>query len=174
MFEEKKINSKCVYNGRIIDVFYDEVMLPDNTKSFREVVRHNGGVTVLAINDDKIVMVQQFRYPINKLTLELPAGKLEKNENPLECAKRELEEETGFIADNWESLGYIDPSAGFSDEKLYLYKATNLTQKAPIKIEGEFINFMEIDKKEVINKVNNGEINDAKTICALFRGLNND
>ena len=98
--EEKTLASELIYNGKIIDVYKDEVELSDGKKSIREVVRHNGGVVILALkNDDTILMVNQYRYPIAQISLELPAGKLEKGEDPFKAAQRELEEEIGFIDD---------------------------------------------------------------------------
>lgn len=123
-FKEKTLDSQMMYDGRIIKVYKDNVELADGKKSFREVVRHSGGVVILAFKDeDTILLVKQYRYPIGEIVLELPAGKLEKGEDPFEAAKRELEEETGYCANKWTDLGYINTSPGFSDEKLYLYLA---------------------------------------------------
>lgn len=171
-FEEKTLTSECVYNGRIMTVEKDEVELADGKQSFREVVRHSGGVVILALKDDEtILMVKQFRYPIAQTVLELPAGKLEKNENPDEACKRELEEETGYRAEKWTSLGYINTSPGFCDEKLYLYKAENLHYVGEHPDDGEIISALEIKIADAENKIKNGEINDAKTLCAILRGL---
>lgn len=171
-FEEKTLTSECVYNGRIMTVEKDEVELADGKQSFREVVRHSGGVVILALKDDEtILMVRQFRYPIAQTVLELPAGKLEKNENPDEACKRELEEETGYRAEKWTSLGYINTSPGFCDEKLYLYKAENLHYVGEHPDDGEIISALEIKIADAENKIKNGEINDAKTLCAILRGL---
>ena len=118
-FEEKTLSSECVYNGRIITVCNDEIELSTGRKSFREVVHHSGGVVILAFKDENTVLfVKQFRYPLKQTLLELPAGKLEKGEDPDLAAKRELEEETGYRAENWQPLGYIFTSAGYSTEKL--------------------------------------------------------
>ena len=168
-FTEKTLNSKTVYDGKIITVLKDDVEVADGHKSFREVVKHSGGIVVLAIHEDKILFVKQFRYPMKEVLLELPAGKLEYEENPFEAAKRELEEETGYCADKWTDLGYVYTSPGYSDEKLYLYKAENLhfTQCHPD--EGEILQPLEIKIDDAIKMINNGEINDAKTLCAFFR-----
>lgn len=171
-YEEKTLTSKCVYDGKIMTVLSDEVELADGKQSFREVVRHSGGVVILALKDSEtILMVKQFRYPISKTVLELPAGKLEKDENPDEACKRELEEETGYQAEKWTSLGYINTSPGFCDEKLYLYKAENLHFVGEHPDEGEIISAIEIKISDVKNKIKNSEINDAKTLCAILRGL---
>ena len=168
-FTEKTLNSKTVYDGKIITVLKDDVEVADGHKSFREGVKHSGGFVVLAIHEDKILFVKQFRYPMKEVLLELPAGKLEYGENPFEAAKRELEEETGYCADKWTDLGYVYTSPGYSDEKLYLYKAENLhfTQCHPD--EGEILQPLEIKIDDAIKMINNGEINDAKTLCAFFR-----
>ena len=118
-----------------------------------------------------LLLVKQFRYPIKKTVLELPAGKLEKGEDPDIAAKRELEEETGYIANRWISLGHINTTPGFCDEKLYLYKAEELTFVGQHPDDGEIIQAMEITIPEVMLKIKSGEINDAKTLCAILRGL---
>lgn len=167
---EKKLNSTDIYSGKVFNITKDDVELSDGKKSVREVVHHSGGVVIVAEIENKIVMVQQFRYATNECLYELPAGKLDKtNESVLAAAKRELEEETGYNAENWESLGYIWTSPGFCTEKLYLFKAENLTFKGQHLDEGEILNYMLIDKNDVFNMIKNCEINDAKTISALMR-----
>ena len=168
-FKEETLSSKYVFNGRVIDVKYDEVLLSNGHKSSREVVEHTGGVVILAKKDDKILMVKQYRYPLKQESIELPAGKLEKGEDPNIASRRELEEETGYVAKDWKSLGYIFTSPGFSDEKLYLYYATNLEYKQQNPDEDEIIESFEYSVSEVYSMVDNGEINDAKTICTLLR-----
>ena len=168
--KEKQLNSQEIYNGKVFRVTHDEVELANEHKSFRDVVHHNGGVVIVAENDNKILMVQQYRYATKEALYELPAGKLDKQgEDVLSAAKRELEEETGYNADIWESLGYIWTSPGFCSEKLYLFKASNLTFKGQHLDEGEILNYLSIEKDKVFNMIKSGEINDAKTICALMR-----
>jgi len=168
--EEKTLASELIYNGKIIDVYKDEVELSDGKKSIREVVRHNGGVVILALkNDDTILMVNQYRYPIAQISLELPAGKLEKGEDPFKAAQRELEEETGYIAEIWTNLGYIQTSIGFCDEKLYLYLAEKLTYTKPNPDEGEILKISEYKLSEVTEMIKKGHITDAKTICSMFK-----
>lgn len=175
---EKTLSSEIVFDGKIMTVRRDEIELPTGHKSTREVVEHSGGVVILAIckkeNQEKILMVKQFRYPLSKPLLELPAGKLEKDEDPFEAAKRELLEETGYKADMWEDLGYIFTSPGYSNEKLYLYKATALNFVGECPDEGEILLDCEFSINEVKNMIKSGEISDAKTICAVMRGLCND
>ena len=108
-FEEKTLDSKVVYDGKVMTVIRDDVEVSDGHKSFREVVLHSGGVVIAAMKDDEtILLVKQYRYPLKHVNIELPAGKLEKGENPDFAAKRELEEETGYQAKTWKSLGYIN------------------------------------------------------------------
>ena len=167
---EKTINSKNIYEGKVFNITKDDVELSDGYKTIREVVHHSGGVVIVAEKNEQILMVQQFRYPTKEILYELPAGKLDKgNEDILSAAKRELEEETGFIAQNWESLGFIWTSPGFCNEKLYLFKAIDLTYKGQHLDEGEILNYIAIDKDKVFDMVKTGKINDAKTIATLMR-----
>lgn len=167
-FEEKTLDTQLVYDGKILKIYKDNVEVSDGHKSFREVVKHSGGVVVVALKDaETILLVKQFRYPIQETILELPAGKLEQGENPFEAAKRELEEETGYCANNWSSLGFIYTSPGYSNEKLYLYLAQdlNFTQCHPD--EGEIIESFEYKIKDVLKMISNNEINDSKTLCGI-------
>lgn len=168
-FEEKTLSSEYVFRGKVIDVKRDDILVSNGHKSIREVVEHSGGVVILAIKDGKILTVNQFRYPIKTTSIELPAGKLEIGENPDFASKRELEEETGYIAKKWKSLGYIYTSVGFCNEKLYLYLATDLEYKQVNPDEDEIIEPKEYPIKEVFEMIDNGKINDAKTLCALLR-----
>lgn len=170
-FSEKTLDSQLIFDGKVVKVLKDNVELADGHKSFREVVRHSGGVVILAIHNNKILFVKQFRYPMKEVLLELPAGKLEYGEDPFNAAKRELEEETGYCANKWTPLGFVYTSPGYSDEKLYLYKAENLefTQCHPD--EGEILEPLEIEIQDALKMINNGEISDAKTLCAFMRGI---
>ena len=126
---------------------------------------------IVAEKDDKILLVKQFRYPLKSVSIELPAGKLEYGENPDDAAKRELEEETGYVAKTWKSLGYIFTTPGICDEKLYLYHAKDLTFTKPNPDEGEILQPLEYNIEEVFTMIKNGEINDSKTLCALLRAF---
>lgn len=171
-FEEKTLNSEVVYDGKVMTVIRDDVEVADGHKSFREVVLHSGGVVIAAMKDaETILLVKQYRYPLKQTVLELPAGKLEVGENPDEACKRELEEETGYRAKNWKSLGYINTTPGICTEKLYLYLASDLEFVGEHPDEGEIIKCFEYKLSDVMNLINNGEINDAKTICALHRAF---
>ena len=171
-FEEKTLNSEVVYDGKVVTIIRDDVEVADGHKSFREVILHSGGVVIVALKDSEtILLVKQFRYPIKQVVYELPAGKLEIGENPDEACKRELEEETGYQAKSWQSLGYINTSPGICTEKLYLYLATDLEFVGEHPDEGEIIKSYELKLSDVIEMINSGEINDAKTICAIYRAL---
>ena len=167
---EKQLNTQDIYCGKVFKITHDEVELSNGYKSFRDVVHHNGGVVIVAEKDNKILMVQQYRYPTKETLYELPAGKLDKTgEDILSAAKRELEEETGYNAQSWEYLGFIWTSPGFCSEKLHLFKATNLSFKGQHLDEGEILNYHAIEIEKVFEMIKTGEINDAKTICALMR-----
>ena len=167
---EKTLNTKEIYNGKVFKIICDDVELSTGKQTKREVVCHNGGVVIAAETNDKIIMVEQFRYPAKEVLYELPAGKLDKeNESILDAAKRELEEETGYCAKNWEDMGFIWTSPGFCNEKLYLFKATELTFLGQHLDEGEILNYLLIGKNIVFDMVKNGKINNSKTIAALLR-----
>lgn len=170
ILSEKTINSKKLYEGIVFTITCDDVELSNGLQSKREVVHHSGGVVIVAEKNNKIMLVEQYRYPTKEVLYELPAGKLDKsNEDILSAAKRELEEETGYNAEVWESLGFIWTSPGFCNEKLYLYKASNLTYKGQHLDEGELLNHIEIEKEKVFEMIKTGKINDAKSISALMR-----
>lgn len=171
-FEEKTLNSQMVYKGKVLAVLKDDVEVADGHKSFREVVVHNGGVVIVAMKDiDTVLLVKQYRYPLKAVNTELPAGKLELNENPNEACKRELEEETGYRAKNWKSLGYINTTPGICTEKLYLYLATELEYVGEHPDEGEILKCYEYKLSDIYKMIQKGEINDSKTICALTRAF---
>lgn len=173
-FEEKTLDSKVVYEGKVVTVIRDDVEVADGHKSFREVVLHSGGVVIAALKDNNtILLIKQYRYPLKKVNLELPAGKLEIGENPDEACKRELEEETGYQAKQWQSLGFINTTPGICTEKLYLYLAKDLEFIGEHPDEGEILKCEEYNLSEVFKMINSGEINDAKTICTLFRAFIN-
>lgn len=172
MFEEKALSEKKVFEGKCIDVSTFDVLLLDGNKSYREVIKHPGGVVVVALKDeDTILMVKQFRFPLQKELLELPAGRLEVGENPDDAIKRELLEETGYEAKEWKSLGFIYTTPGICTEKLYLYMAKDLTFKEQNLDEDEFLSVYEYKVCEVLKMIKDGRINDSKTVCALARAF---
>lgn len=162
---EKILKDKLIYKGNFLEVRNLEVELPNGKESNRDVIRHPGACGIIAFLDDEhIILVEQFRLPLNKVLLEIPAGKLDKGESIEECAKRELREETGYIAGKIEYLGKIATAPGFCDEIIYLYKATNLTLGSKDEDEDEFTNVKIMNINEVKEKIKKGEIIDVKTV----------
>lgn len=169
-YTEKPLRRVNAYEGIIVDVSVDMVKLPNNEISLREVVHHPGGVCVAAVDENEMVtMVRQFRYPLAEHLLELPAGKLEKGEEPLPAAKRELSEETGLEAENWTDLGFIYTSAGFSTERLYIYLATGLTQGQAHPDPNEFLDVEKMPLSELLKMADDGLIHDAKTVAGILK-----
>ncbi len=166
-FKLKK--SEILFKGKVFDLKVDEIEYNSGNKGIREVAIHPGGAVVLPVKDDgKIIMVKQFRYPLQKVILEFPAGKLNKGEDPQHCAVRELEEETGYKVGKIEKLGAICTTPGFCTEILHLYFAKDLTPGNHNREEGEYgMEILELTKEEIEEKIKSGEINDAKTICLM-------
>lgn len=169
-FTEKTIKKEYMYKGRIINLRKDEIELPDGKPSDREVVEHNGGVAVLALSEDnEIFMVNQYRYPYSEVLTEIPAGKLEKGEDPLEAGKRELMEETGLRAENYRSLGKLYPTPGYCAEIIHMYLATGLSYGECCPDEDEFLSVVKMPLSEVVKMVVDGRIKDAKTQAAVLK-----
>lgn len=168
---EKKISSAEIYDGHIIKVFRDEVSLEEKGSALREVVRHKGAAAILAVNEHgEAYFVEQFRYPVGKALFEAPAGKIDEGEAPIECAKRELLEECGVVAEKWTELGPMLSSPGFCDEVIHLYLAEGLSQSNPNPDEDEFLDIMKLPLCEVLGRLRKGEIPDAKTQILILRG----
>lgn len=168
--EEKTVKTEHIFSGRIIQVQVDEVELPNGKTSTRELVKHPGAVAVIAITDDKkLVMVEQYRKPLEKVIVEIPAGKLEKGEDPALCARRELEEETGYDCESLELVSSFYTSPGFADEIIHVYVAKGLTKKedAAGLDEDEFVNVLEITLEEALQFMEEQRIFDAKTIFGI-------
>lgn len=168
---EKQLKKEYVYKGKIINVRRDIALLPNGKEAAREVVEHNGGVCVAAMDDKGCVYtVSQFRYPYSEEILEIPAGKRESlTEDPLECGKRELKEETGLTADNFIFLGKLYPTPGYCGEIIWMYAATGLHKGATDFDEDEFLNIKKIKLEELFEMVMSGEITDAKTQTAILK-----
>lgn len=167
---EKTVESQTVFQGRIVTVKLDKAQLPNGRLTSREVVEHPGGVAVLPLDADGCVtLVRQFRYPFQRVLLELPAGKLEKGEDHRACGLRELEEETGMTAGEFTYLGGLYLSPGYSSEVLHLYLARELRQGASHPDEGEFLNVEKMPFQELLDRVMAGEIHDAKTVAAVLK-----
>lgn len=168
--DEKTLEKNEVFAGRLIHVFNDVIELPNGDKSKREVVHHPGGATVCAIDKDmNVTLVRQYRYAYGKVILELPAGKLEPNEDPYAAAMRELREETGLVAGELLPLGTVYPSPGYTDEIIYLYLAINVKQEEQDLDHDEFVNVEKMQFGQAIQMVMQGEIPDAKTQVALLK-----
>ncbi len=166
---EKTVKSETIYQGKVIHLHLDEVQLPNGKSASREIVRHPGAVAIIAITPEKrMVFVRQFRKPLDKTILEIPAGKLEKGEDPLDCAKRELIEETGYQAEEVNFVNKFYTSPGFADELLYIYEGTNLTAGVARPDEDEFVDLVELTLDEAFERIQTGEIIDAKTILAIY------
>ncbi len=170
-FKENTISTEEIYKGKIIDVKVDTVQLPDGNQSKREIVNHPGAVAVLAVTgEDKIVMVKQYRKPLEKSLLEIPAGKLEKGEDPERTAIRELEEETGYSSGSLKLINSFYTSPGFADELVYLYLAED-PWKLSDNVAGdddEFVTVEELTLEEAFRQEEKEIIHDAKTSYALL------
>lgn len=167
-FEEKTLSSEMIYSGRIINLRKDKVTVVNGTSS-REVVEHNGGVVLIAVTDEKkMVMVRQYRKPAKKVMFEVPAGKIDPNEEPEVTAKRELKEETGYTAGSVKYICKFYPSVGYSEEVLHLYFCSDLVKGDTAFDDNEAIDIEEYGIEELFNMVMRGEIDDAKTIIAIM------
>lgn len=167
--EEKTISSDKIYTGKVVSLRLDTVEIPGKGYQKREIVEHGGTVGIVALTEDKkLILVKQFRKPIEKVIWELPAGKLEIGENPKECAIRELKEETGYSAENIKLIHKFFTSAGFSNEKLYIYLATGLIKGDTHFDEDEFLDIFEVDFNEAYDLVLNNEVEDAKTSIGIL------
>ncbi len=169
--DEKTLSTEYVYKGRILNLRQDKVELPNGKQSVREVIEHSGGSCIYCELDGKVLFVKQFRYPYKKQILELPAGKLNPGENPENTAIRELEEEGGVRAGKVQLIHKIYPSTGYTDEIIYIYRAEDVVKTHMHLDEGEFLDNVWIDKKDLKQMVAKGEINDAKTLVALLSEL---
>ena len=167
---EKKLSSRQIFDGVVVKLFVDEVELPNGEKSVREIVRHPGAVSVVPVdNDGNVIMVRQYRYAFGQVLLEIPAGKLEKGEEPLPAAMRELEEETGTVAGKMEYLGELYTTVAIFDEKIHMYLATDLTYKDAHPDQDEFLEVKKVPLDTLVKMVMNGEIKDSKTQVAILK-----
>lgn len=165
--EEKTTKINYIYRGKIINVRCDEAELPDGRPCKREMIEHPGGASVLCVHEGKAALVRQFRYAYGEALLEIPAGKLERGEDPMLAAKRELEEETGLTAEGLRHIFTLYPTPGYTNEKIYIYEAVNVKKGQQHLDEGEFLNVVYLPVEEAVRMVKEGEICDAKTIVAL-------
>ena len=168
---ETTLSSERIFDGRVLQIRRDTVRLPGGGESIREVVDHPGGVCVLALDDEnRALLVSQFRYPYRQVLRELPAGKLEYGEDPEAAAVRELEEETGATAGEFRSLGELYPSPGYCGEIIRMYLARDLTFGETHLDEDEFLDLERVPFDQLTEQVLSGEIKDAKTIAAVLKG----
>ncbi len=169
---EKTVQKNYVYEGKILKLRSDDALLPDGTPCKREIVEHSGGACVLYVEDGKVLLVKQYRYAYGEEVYEIPAGKLEKGEDPMLAAKRELEEEAGVRAEKLKHLFTIYPTPGYTNEKIYLYEAQSGERCAAHLDEDEFLTAEFIPIEKVKEMLLSGEIKDGKTLVALLYYFN--
>lgn len=168
-YEEKTISEKHIYSGNIISIKLATVALPDGRQATRDIVNHPGASAVIPLNENgELYMVRQYRKPLNEVSLEIPAGRLDPGEDPLLCAKRELGEETGFTAGRMTHLASIHSTPGFSDEVIHLYAATALCAGESHTDTDEFISTEKYSVEELVSMVQKGDITDAKSIIGIL------
>jgi len=168
---ETQLNSRDIFEGKILHVKLDTVQLPNGAEATREIIRHVGAVCVLPLTaDGKVVVERQFRYPMNEVITEIPAGKLDSpDEDPFEAIKRELREETGATADKWTCLGPFYPAAAYSDERIWMYLAEDLHFGQQDLDKDEFLDVELVPLETLVEQVMAGQIPDAKTQTAVMR-----
>ncbi|SEN21946.1 NUDIX hydrolase [Paenibacillus sp. OV219] len=167
-YREVTVKTEPIFEGKIISLQVDTVQLPNGGTATREIVRHPGAAAVLALIDDKMLVVEQYRKPMEKFQIEIPAGKLDAGEDPMVAAARELEEETGFRAGKLRPLSAFYTSPGFADEKLYIYIAEDLVKGESAPDEDEFLAVEAITFEQAQQYIREERISDAKTILAVY------
>ena len=166
---ERFISGERVYDGGLLKVHRDEVSLPDGTHGYREYIRHPGAVAVVPLFDDgRVLLERQYRYPHQRDFIEIPAGKLEPGEPALETGKRELLEETGYVADEWTRVAVIHTAIAYTDEAIELFIARRLKQVGRKLDAGEFLELLVVDYSQALDMIRDGRITDAKTVTALL------
>ncbi len=166
--KEKKLSSKEIYSGRIVNLYVDDVLLPNGQQSKREVVRHCRASAVLAFNDKgEVLLERQYRYPYDEVITEIPAGKCDGDEDPLETARRELEEETGYCAKSLSYLGKIYPTCAYTDEVIHIYLAKDLVRTHQHLDEGESLEYGFVPFQSLLQDISENKVPDAKTLAAV-------
>jgi len=166
---EHRLGGAKVYEGRLLHVHRDEVRLPDGSTSIREYIRHPGAVVVLPLLDSgEVILERQHRYPLGRDFIEVPAGKIDPGEDTLACAQRELLEETGYVASDWQYVTTVYPCIGYADERLVFYLAKGLEYRGPRRDEDEFLEVFTLPFAEALEQVRRGEICEVKTVIGLF------
>jgi ADP-ribose pyrophosphatase len=169
---EQSIESSRIYDGRILNLRVDKVRFPDGKSTTREIVEHRGAAAIVPILEDgRVVLVRQFRYAVGSNLLEIPAGTLEVGENPMSCATRELQEETGYVAGEMVKIAECYVAPGYSTERIHFYLAKKLVHKEAKTEEDERIHVEVVPFKEALRKIRTFEVQDAKTICGLYTAL---
>lgn len=167
---EKPVKQEYKFKGKIVNLRVDDALLPNGNIAKREIVEHNGGVMVAPLdNEDNLYFVKQFRYPYMEIVTELPAGKLEKGEDPFEAGKRELKEETGAVANKYVSLGQLYPTPGYCGEIIHMYLATELSFGEQNPDDDEFLEVYKIPLAKAVKMVLSGELKDSKTQTAILK-----
>lgn len=164
---EKTVNKNYVYKGKILNLRADDALLPDGKPCKREIIEHSGGACVLYVEEGKVLFVRQYRYAYQESLYELPAGKLEQNEAPMYAAKRELAEEAGICADQFDLLYVMYPTPGYTNEKIYIYHALSGKKTKRSLDEEEFLDVEWVPLEKAREMLETGEIKDGKTIIAL-------
>ena len=166
---EHRVDGEQVFRGVLLDVRRDRVRLPDGKEALREYIRHPGAVAIVALLEDgRVLLERQFRYPLRRVFVEIPAGKLERGEDPLETGKRELLEETGYAAREWRRLGAIHNAIGYSDEGIEIWLARDLEMREQALAEGEFLEVFSLPLAEAQAMARDGRITDVKSIVGLL------
>ena len=166
-YVEKMVKPNCIYKGKIITLRCDDAELPDGRPCTREFVEHGGGACVLYVKEGKVLFVRQYRYAYAESIYEIPAGKIDKGEEPIKTAIRELEEEGGLVADELKLLYVMYPSPGYTNEKIYIYQALSASETKAHLDDGEYLDVEYLPLEKVKEMLQKGEIKDAKTIIAL-------
>ncbi len=167
--EETCVASEIAYSGHFLKISQDKVRLPDGKITEREYIRHPGAVVILPLlADGKILLERQYRYPLHRVFIEFPAGKIDAGEDPLLCAQRELQEETGYTATHWQHVCTIHNAIAYSDEHLEIYLARDLVPGAAKLDDGEFLETMTVTLEDMLQWVREGKITDVKTVIGTF------
>jgi ADP-ribose pyrophosphatase len=168
-FHEQTLSAEEIFSGRLLHVHRAQVRLPDGKESTREWITHPGAVVVIAqLENGKLIFERQFRYPLQQIFLELPAGKIDSGEHIFDTARRELQEETGHTAKFWRHLGTMHTAIGYSNERIEIFLARELIHVGAALDEGEILEVVELSLHDALLGVRDGAITDAKTITALF------